>query len=320
MSDHDDDDDDDDDYDDYDDYDPGELREHGTVEAAKGRYVWLERDGRSHRLYYEVAGDGDVPLLLLHTAGGDSRQWRHVLADPAVREQFTVYAFDLPFHGRSFPPMNADVDWRDGEYRLTTETYVGFVVDVVDILGIDDPAPVAMGCSMGGAIVLELAAGHDDLFGGVVGVESTAFAPRRDLGYLGDPTIDTEVVRAEWADGLQAPHSPDRFTRETWWLYAQSAPGVYTGDLHFYATDWDGRDRVEEIDTDACAVALLTGEYDYSALPEDTRFVADRIDGATVEIMDDIGHFPAVENPGRFREYLLPALDHVRGEGNGDGQ
>jgi pimeloyl-ACP methyl ester carboxylesterase len=293
-------------------YEPGGHREHGAEEAVTGRYVWVHVDDRPYRVYYERAGEGDVPLLCLHTAGGDARQWRHVLADPAVRERYTVYAFDLPWHGRSFPPMDGATDWRDDEYRLTTDEYAGHVVAFADAVGVEDP--VVLGCSMGGAIVLELAAEHAETCRAVVGVESTAFAPKRDLGYLGDPTIDTEVVRGEWADGLQAPTSPDRFTRETWWTYASSGPGVYTGDLHFYATDWDGRDTVEDIDTDACPVYLLTGEYDYSALPEDTEAVAEAVDGATVDIMDDIGHFPMVENPPAFREHLLPVLEDAATE------
>lgn len=292
------------------DHTPGEVREHGTTEPVEGRYVWVEYDGRPHRIYYEHAGDGDVPLLLLHTAGADSRQWRHVLNDPDVLDDFSVYAFDLPWHGRSFPPMDEGEDWRDGDYQLTTESYAGYIEAVVDVLGLENP--VAMGCSMGGAIVLELAYAHADTFRGVVGVESTAFAPKRDIGYLDDPSVNAEVVRGEWAEGLQAPMSPQRYKRESWWVYAQGGPGVYTGDLYFYATDWDGREKVSDIDTDECGVHLLTGEYDYSALPEDTEFVGDRIDGATVEIMDDLGHFPMVENPKRFREYALPALSSLR--------
>lgn len=288
---------------------PERVRDHGTHEPVTGRYVWLDVDERPHRVYYETAGDGDVPLVLLHTAGADSRQWRHVLNDPEVGEQYTMYAFDLPWHGRSFPPMDEDADWRDGEYRLSTDEYAEYVVSFVETLGLDDP--VAMGCSMGGAIVLELAYAYDDVFRGVVGLESTAFAPKRDIGYLDDPSVNAEVVRGEWADGLQAPGSPDQYTRESWWVYAQGGPGVYTGDLYFYATDWDGRETVADIDTDACSVHLLTGEYDYSALPEDTRFVGDLVEGATVTIMDGIGHFPMVENPSLFREYVHPVLDDL---------
>ncbi len=281
------------------------TRPHGTVEAPEGRYVWVDQGGKSHRLYYEQVGEGDVPLVCLHTAGADSRQWRHLLADDWARDRFTMYAFDMPSHGRSFPPMGSGERWRGG-YELTTDRYRGLVMAFADAVGVREPA--VLGCSMGGAIVLELAAAHGEDLQGVVGVESTDYAPPRDIGNLDHPTVDSEVVRAEWVEGLQSPDSPETGVRESWWVYAQGGPEVYVGDLGFYAGEWDGRERVRDIDTDDCPVSLLTGEYDYSALPEATERVASKIPGADVEIMDDLGHFPMVENYPAFREYLHPRL------------
>jgi hypothetical protein len=31
--------------------------------------------------------------------------------------------------------------------------------------------------------------------------------------------------------------------------------------------------------------------------------------------MPDLGHFPMCEKPARFREYILPVLDEIRGRG-----
>ncbi len=67
-------------------------------------------------MYLEEAGQG-IPLLCLHTAGADSRQFRHVLNDREVTGRFRVIAFDLPWHGRSNPPDG----WWTTRYRLTDE-------------------------------------------------------------------------------------------------------------------------------------------------------------------------------------------------------
>jgi len=75
-------------------------------EPIVGRYMPATFDGVDYRIYVEEAGSG-VPLLCLHTAGADSRQFRHVLNDPEVTGRFRVVAFDLPWHGRSNPPA----DW-----------------------------------------------------------------------------------------------------------------------------------------------------------------------------------------------------------------
>ena len=53
--------------------------------------------------YAEQAGEGR-DLLFLHTAGSDGRQYHHLLADPALRADWRMTAFDLPSHGRSTPP------------------------------------------------------------------------------------------------------------------------------------------------------------------------------------------------------------------------
>jgi len=42
-----------------------------TFEAITGRYAAVGE----HRIFFEEAGKG-IPLLCLHTAGVDSRQWR----------------------------------------------------------------------------------------------------------------------------------------------------------------------------------------------------------------------------------------------------
>ena len=69
-------------------------------EPIVGRFFTVSIDGAEHRVYVEEAGKG-LPLLCLHTAGADSRQYRHLLNDPEIIEHFRVVAFDLPYHGRS---------------------------------------------------------------------------------------------------------------------------------------------------------------------------------------------------------------------------
>ena len=225
--------------------DPDDF-EHGDTEPIDGGYVWVEHDGEKHRTYFERAGTGPVPLVCLHAAGADSRQFRHLLNDERLQELVTVYAFDMPWHGRSYPPLTREW-WREA-YQLTTDGYAGFIAAFVDAVDIVDP--IALGCSMGGSIVLELAHSHSDRFRAVIGLEATAFAPSRDFDYFGHPKIDQEVMRPEWAYSFQAPQSPERFKREAWWIYSQAGHGTFSGDLYFYGSDWDAREFLVDIDTD----------------------------------------------------------------------
>jgi pimeloyl-ACP methyl ester carboxylesterase len=275
-----------------------------NIEPIVGRYINVDLEGVAHRIYFEEAGGG-IPLLCLHTAGADSRQYRHVLNDDAVTNRFRVVAFDMPYHGRSNPPDG----WWVRKYRLTTREYFALIRAVWNAL--DLTRPVIIGCSMGGAIVLKVAAEYQKELRGVIGLESSSFAPGRYNEYLHHPAIHGGELAASYTYGLCAPNSPESSKRENWWYYAQSGPGVYAGDVHFYSVDWDGRQDISTIDTSLCSVSLLTGEFDYSCTPDMTRQVAQAIRGSRMVIMKGMGHFPMIENYSRFREFLLPELDFI---------
>lgn len=115
------------------------------IEPIVGRYVHLNLGGRSNRVYFEEAGTG-IPVVCLHTAGSDSRQFRHLMVDPQVTEHFRVIAFDMPWHGKSTPPPG----WENEEYRLTTASYVEQIMTFCQEMDLD--RPVVMGCSIGGRL------------------------------------------------------------------------------------------------------------------------------------------------------------------------
>lgn len=276
-----------------------------VFEPIVGRYAHLDLLGKSHRVYIEEAGEG-VPLLCLHTAGADTRQYRALMNDTDILKRFRVIAFDLPWHGKSSPPTG----WEKQRYQLTSKDYAAMILAVCDVLELD--RPVVMGCSIGGRIVLHLALEHAHRFRGAIGLQSGAHVdPYYDLDWLHRPDVHGGEVCAGIVSGLVGPESPDQHRWETLWHYMQGGPGVFQGDLHFYTSDGDIRQRVAQIDTEKCPLWLLTGEYDYSCTPEDTEFLGTVIKGATWQIMKGMGHFPMSEDPERFLQYLRPVLQSV---------
>jgi pimeloyl-ACP methyl ester carboxylesterase len=213
----------------------------------------------------------------------------------------------MPWHGKSFPPDG----WEDEEYRLTTSGYTDMIVAFCRALELD--RPVVMGCSIGGRIVLNLAIEHASMFRALVGLEAADFqSPWYDTAWLNRPDVHGGEVCAALVSGLIAPQSPLTMRHETLWMYKQGGPGVFKGDLYFYRVDGDLRATVGAIDTAICPLYLLTGEYDFSCTPEDTKRTADKIKGAEVTIMREVGHFPMSENPAQFRRYILPVLEKIR--------
>ncbi|MGV2908967.1 alpha/beta fold hydrolase [Achromobacter sp. AGC25] len=278
-----------------------------ALEPIVGRYLTVDIGGKPCRVYFEEAGEG-IPLVCLHTAGADSRQYRHMMCDADITSRYRVIAFDMPWHGKSYPPPG----WQDEEYRLSTERYVETVMAFCQALALDRPALI--GCSIGGRIVLQLAHQHVDHFRALIGVEAADFQqPWYDTSWLHRGDVHGGEVCAALVSGLVAPQSPAVHRHETLWQYMQGGPGVFRGDLYFYRVDGDLRGRLDGIRTDRCPLFLLTGEYDFSCTPEDTLRTAAGIPGAQVTIMRELGHFPMSENPQQFRGYIMPVLDAIAG-------
>ena len=275
------------------------------IEPMVGRYVHVEISGEMHRIYFEENGVG-IPLVCLHTAGADGRQWRHLLADKEFAKGFRIIAFDMPWHGKSNPPAGRN----DAEYQLTTARYTETIRAFCMALKLE--RPVVMGCSIGGRIVLNLAIAHAAEFRALIGLEAADFQqPWYDTAWLNRPDVHGGEVCAALVSGLIAPQSPKALRDETLWAYKQSGPGVFKGDLYFYRVDGDLRGKVQKIDTGVCPLYLLTGEYDFSCTPDDTRRTAASVAGARVTIMEQLGHFPMSENPEQFRRYLAPVLIEI---------
>ena len=228
-----------------------------------------------------------------------------------MTEHYRVLAFDMPWHGKSTPPPG----WQEEEYRLTTEAYAEAIMGFCRALELD--RPVVMGCSMGGRIVIPLAAEYGKELRAVIGLEAAYQVPSWfDNTWLHRPDVHGGEICAARVSGLMAPQSPEETRWETLWGYMQSGPGVFKGDLYFYfyRAESDFLDYMARIDTKVCPVYLLTGEYDYSCTPEDTKRTAAQIPGAEVTIMKEMGHFPMSENPKLFRSYILPVLEKIRGQ------
>lgn len=276
------------------------------IEPIVGRYMQLTVNGRKNRVYFEEAGHG-IPLVCLHTAGSDGRQWRHLMTDAEVTDSFRVITFDMPWHGKSNPPEGHEKE----QYRLTAGAYVDTIRAFIAALDLEQP--VVMGCSIGGRIMLDLARYHAADFRSLIGVQcSDHHRPWYDSTWMDRPDVHGGEVCAAIVSGMMAPQSPRVHVQETLWYYKQSGPGVFRGDLYFYGAEGDFRAEAGKIDTSKCPFFILTGEYDYSCTPEDSKATASRVRGASVQVMEELGHFPMSENPSQFRRYLMPVLDKIK--------
>ncbi|MHB8328345.1 MAG: alpha/beta fold hydrolase [Acidimicrobiales bacterium] len=98
------------------------------------------------RLHYEVHGNGDRVVVLLHGILLDSQMNRRLAADLAERG-YRVVLLDLPGHGGSDKPRHASA------HRM--DSYARHVVALLDALGIERAA--VGGVSLGANVTLQVA-------------------------------------------------------------------------------------------------------------------------------------------------------------------
>jgi pimeloyl-ACP methyl ester carboxylesterase len=280
----------------------GAARQFDGLGNVRGSYLAIGASGPDW-VYAEHAGlDTGPTLLMLHTAGADSRQWHGLMSETAMQQAWNMHAFDLPGHGRS-PLPAGEANWN---WRLTEERYLQWVIGYMDAAGLE--RVVLTGCSMGAAISLALLARFPHRFAGALLLETPYRSPGRRSPYLNDPAVDSGRLGAAWVGSLLSPSSPKAGRDFATWIYSQAAPSVYDGDLGYYSDDFDAHQHTAKIDAKRTPIWFLTGDYDYSATPDDTRKVVDEIPGAQFIPLPGFGHFPMVENPKGLLRHLEAPL------------
>jgi len=234
-------------------------------------------------MYYELHGDGETPLVLLH-GGVMTIELTFAAVLPALTERYRVIGVDFQAHGRT-----ADID-RDLRYANLASDVVG----LLDHLGIERAH--VMGHSMGGGTALELAVSHPDRLLSVVPI-SASVRPEGMHPDLADPStyatstrMPTEQDFAEMAAAYAevAPH-PERFD-----------------DLPARAmTSWDGWSgwTDEQLAGITAPTLIVVGDHDFTTTAH-AVVMQELIPGSQLAILPGTTHMQAP----RRADLLLPML------------
>jgi pimeloyl-ACP methyl ester carboxylesterase len=244
----------------------------------------------------EVDGGGRAPIVCLHSAGASSLDW-HLFAAHAARAGHRVIAPDLPGHGKSLLR-----DWRPLE---TTRDFAAWTEALVDALGLE--RPVLAGCSLGGAIALELAAGSAGRWRAIVCASSVARHGMMARGFLdrgredaglpgfGDLTYDRSAA-------LCGRATPPERVAELAWLRRRADPKVAMAGLRAF----NDLDVMASLGRIACPTLIVRGEDD-PIPPPAFEATARAIPGAELATIPGAGHYPMAETP-RFAEVVTEFL------------
>jgi pimeloyl-ACP methyl ester carboxylesterase len=268
---------------------------------ARGSYLDLD-GGRAH---YVDVGRGPV-VLLLHGYLHSSWTWRKTIG--ALSRRYRVIAPCLPGFG-----------WGErGQSEFTLDGFATFVVRLLDAVGVER-LHAAVGNSLGGGILLELALRHPERFQELVLV-SPLCAPLRVPGLplrllglrafkplfratAGNPAfvkralaltayrgreVDEEILFGFSHLGREGSHRAAIETASQLWR-ASASLSKRVGDL-------------------AAPVTLVWGRHDRLLPLRYGKKVARLIPGARLRVFEGCGHCPQEEAPERFNALLAGQL------------
>lgn len=231
-------------------------------------------------VFAEVAGSTPA-ILALHGWGRRAADFRTAL------DGLSYLAPDLPGFGATPAPPAA----------IGARGYASALEPLLDELG---EGPVLVGHSFGGRIALCLAAAHPDLFGGLV----LTGAPLLRRHPVRKPPLGYRIGR--WAGGrrLLNEEALERLRQRYGSADYRAAQGVMRDVL--VATINESYD--EELSNLGRPVQLVWGENDAEVPLAVAHLIADRIQGAEVQVIPGVGHQVPLEAPDALRRSVEKML------------
>ena len=260
---------------------------------------FIELDGVALR--YELCGEGERTLVLVHEMGGSLESWDDVV--PHLAKSRRVLRYDTRGAGLS----------QKARGELGIDTMADDIAALLDALNIEGPVALA-GIAVGGAIALHFAARYPERASAVVvGSPATGVAPERRPGAL------ERVARIEAAgmalaveDSMRNGYAPElRGDIERFERYRARWLG---NDPASYATIWRmlaGLDMQDELGELRCPVLVIGGSLDRVRPPPLAEATARAIPGARyIELRT--GHYMSVQTPELIADGIGEFLQTIR--------
>lgn len=261
------------------------------------------------KVRYLKTGEGPN-LVLFHTLRTQLDIFNKMI--PELRSKFTVYAVDYPGHGWSDIP---EVDYDPNQFYEWAEKFL----DKIDVQN----ATIA-GISIGGTIVLELAARKNPQVAKVISINPYDYQSSYSAGLKGSSTVakivvtaaqipfigesvmrmrNTDAERQILEGGVADPSSLSD------WLFTEmvksgSRPGHYQAFINLLRHEdlWqEARSNYPKINL---PVLLIYGDQDW-APAEDQARTRDLIPNVRMDVVKDGGHFLTLDQPKALTQLII---------------
>jgi pimeloyl-ACP methyl ester carboxylesterase len=245
----------------------------------------LERDGVA--IYYEVHGAGPA-LLLTHGFAASARMFDLVVGP--LSESHTVITWDQRGHGRSDSPADPA--------SYSPALAVADIAALLDAAGVD--AAVIGGHSLGGYLSFEFLLAHPTRTLGLVLIGSGP-GFRRDEGRQGWNDYADKIAASYERKGLAALADSEELDASV----HRDASGLVLAARHVLKQH-DGR-VMESLPSITVPTLVLVGADDAEFLGS-SQYMATKIPGAELAVIDGAAHAPPVSQPAAFSAAVLGFL------------
>ncbi len=252
-------------------------------------------------LYYEIAGEGPS-LVLVHAGFVDRWMWDEQF--PVFAQHYRVIRYDMRGFGNS--------KQTPGPFSHRADLY-----QLLQSLGIERAH--LLGCSMGGAIIIDFALEHPEMTTSLVLV-SSALGGYRFQGDIPKPLQELvaalqakDIPRAAdlaariWIDGpRRTPAQVDARIRERGREMSLTAlPNFFVKEEPL---DPPAIERLREL---ATPTLVMVGELDDPSIATIGELLTTRIAGARKVTISGAAHLPNMDKPEEFNQSVLAFLQQV---------
>lgn len=243
----------------------------------------------SQNIYYQKLGEGK-PLIMLHGWGNDVSSFWNIAGQ--LKDNFTVYLIDLPGFGRSDNPKK----------DFTVSDYSNLVESLIKKLNLKKPN--LLGHSVGGRIAIKLAAKNPQTIDKLILEDAAGIRPKRDIPKVFF-YVSTKVFKLLLPNIFNLREKVRR-------IFYKSLESDYinAGQLKETLKNILDEDLTAEIPKIKNQTLLIWGQKDptLEASIKNGKKMYRLIPNARLEIFENSGHFPHLDNPKRFTYFIKDFL------------
>ncbi|KKR51568.1 MAG: hydrolase alpha/beta domain protein [Candidatus Levybacteria bacterium GW2011_GWC1_40_19] len=245
--------------------------------------MYLDIDGGS--VYYQETGSGR-PLILLHGWGQDvSSFWGLV---PLLKNKFRLYLIDLPGFGRSELPKKS----------FTVQDYADVIKKFIKQKKLEKP--IVLGHSLGGRVAIKLASSNPNLIDKLILEGAAGIKPKQGLLKIG-AYIPAKIFR------FLIPNIFNLKTKIRHKFYKViGSDYINAGPLRETLKNILAEDLTQDLKKINNETLLIWGDRDPN--PQSSISIGKKmyrlIKNSRIEVIEEAGHFPHLENPKMFAYYV----------------